>query len=249
MNEGPFDEQDDLQAIAGENPVSPGTFTGRERSEFANRAYRAITSTPRTPRWHRRMFVSGIALALVVGAGAAAYTLTRPISNPIAVGCYEGTSLTATEHITALRGTPAASCAELWNAGELGSAPHPSLVTCVRSSGTAVVFPTKDQSICSRLGLASVAQTRGRGAQLRTSGTAPSIEKLTARLGEAVLNSTCLRSVEALRDVQQDFATFKIHGWSVVRAAAFSTAHPCVGFAIDPTHGIVKLVPQARHRI
>ena len=121
-----------------------------------------ISAAPARPahRYPRRLLVALAALAVAgifAAAAYAGYTLTRPVTPVVTIGCYEGDSLDAnTAAIAAGTSSPVAACARTYASAFPGSQRPSSFAACTLPSGSVGVFPADTAGdTCKSLGLAA----------------------------------------------------------------------------------------------
>lgn len=238
----PTNEEEAFRRLIAVNPVPAEVVEGAGFEPTAAGAHRIIENRKsRRPWWRRRAVVIPLVIGLAGATAAAAYTLTRPVTNTVEVGCFSGPSLSSVEHGTALTGSPVATCSRLWEAGAFGRPTLPPLVECVEPSGAAVVFPTRNVGICSELRLAVP------GKQVIPEKEAVEAQQLTRQLGSIVLGTSCLPPGAARSDALRWMERDQLKHWRVVSAGQFTSSQPCSSFAITSARREVQLIPQARH--
>jgi hypothetical protein len=120
-----------------------------------------IYGAPAAPTQHhpRRILVlaAAVAIAGILAAAAyAGYTLTRPVTPVVTIGCYESDSLDAnTAVLSAGTKSPVAACAGVYASAFPGSHSPAGFAACVLPSGSIGVFPGDTTGdTCKSLGLA-----------------------------------------------------------------------------------------------
>lgn len=144
MTRDPLERLRDADPLAGRDlpaPSDPAAVAMRERIT-ASRA----TSLDRARR--RRWVVGAAVAAAAVATAAAVAVSTSRVTEPTAVGCYDGPSTTANTTVLAASGSnPVEQCRQLWASGEMdpdvtGLEQVPPLVACVLDTADVVgVFP------------------------------------------------------------------------------------------------------------
>lgn len=230
----PFDRLGQADPARTRDPAQP-------TSDRAEATYRGIvTSEPqprRSPRrWARVPVLVGVALLLA----AAAYVLTRPITEPLTVGCYRSASLDADRIVLPANADIPADelCRAEWETGgefATDSDEPPPLTECVLETGTIAVFPSVDDGdVCQALGLAPPDQPSDNGNQ--------SIIELQDALVSRFLDE-CLDLPTATATVEEELARYGFTEWHVISNQPFTADRPCASLAIDPTTRSIELVP------
>jgi hypothetical protein len=238
----PFDILRKLNPVNSDSLPGAGSSEGRallERisAESDASASAAVPGVLRNSR--RRVYVLVLVGAVVVGAGAAAWALTRTETKHLTIGCYASTDLQAnTLVIPASTASPVIACRELWREGAFGSEPTPRLQACVLASGAVGVFPSPSGQACRRLGLVEAAPGRQPGAAAGVG--------LKDALVDRFLAAGCVSEVDAIQIVRSEFRQRHLTAWQVRAADSFSTARPCATLAFEEERHLVLLVPATR---
>lgn len=207
----------------------------------------AVPGAPPRRRPRRRWLLALVPLALI-GAGAAWASLRpTPTAQLLTTGvaCVSEPVLDARS--TAIldddgRG-PVATCAGVWERGELGgpAGSVPELVACDPRTGAVYVFPTANPRFCERSGFAPLpadyAASSPRFASFR--------EAVTHRLG---LSGRCVGPVEARAVVRRALDAHGLAGWSVAEGPGldgrgFDATMGCASLFLDGARATVVLVP------
>ena len=187
----------------------------------------------------RRVVLAVAVAVLALAAVAATVYLTRQPTQVAGIGCAEGLSLDAVHVIAPTGGLDPQQCAELWADGTITNpdiAPAgqvPPLLGCVNDAGTLVVFPTDDQGVCERLGMAVFTPTADATA---------SIIDVQNRLIEQINPQTCPSLDDAQQLAEQALAAAGIDDWTVVSQPA-TDQRPCPSLAFDSTARQIVIVP------
>lgn len=208
----------------------------------------AAHDRPERPRRTRRVFVLvPAALALLIATGFTTYALTREPTHFESIGCFERTSETSNATIVEADGRdPVAVCAEVWQQGAFGAAPHPDhLEACVLESGAIGVFPSSGTGACTRLGLAPVPAsyrkkarriTELREAIVRHFGKPPS--------GASAGDGKCVGETAARALVRRDLDARGYGDWRIeISGEGFTDERPCAEATVDPVREVVTLIP------
>ena len=256
----PFDP---FQLLRELNPVSETDVCGEASSQRAQQELEHILRDgrpprqrspqrgPRRPRW-RRSYVL-VLVALAIGAATAAWALTRTPTKTLTVGCYATVDLQArTVVVAADDRSPTATCREIWQRGDFGSAKVPQLEACVLPSGAIGVFPSPTGQACENLRVAPVApETPAPPPARTTTKPKPPSPQATARtlknkLVDAFLAKPCMNEQQATELVRAQFGKLRVSDWGVRANGPFSVARPCASLAFDEEHRIVLLVPMPK---
>ena len=230
------------------NPFDPDTLPGAESADGRALLERITVEPPpsvsarfpgRRLKWRSAVWVLVLVGAVLVGAGAAAWALTRGETKDLTIGCYASADLQAnTLVIPAGAASPVVACRQLWRKGAFGLERTPPLQACVLPSGAVGVFPSPSEQICRRLGLAEPSPGRKRGAAAGIS--------LKKALVDRFLAARCVSQSDAIQIVRSEFRQRHLLDWQVPAADSFSTARPCATLAFDEEQHLVLLVPATR---
>lgn len=217
-------------------------------SPAAQRLLAAILSTPRQepspaakPRSRSRLGVALAIVALAVAALAATWILTRPVTQPQALACFQAPNLDADR--VGVRLGPSegqAACEALWADSTLSNPDFgppgtvPPLVACVSEAGWLFVFPGDDPGLCTRLGLA-----------IPDPGSMPdadAIRALTSALVDYFSDQQCIPIPQAVIDVREILDTHVGPDWSISSEPG-TDDRPCASFGLDAEERTVFLVP------
>lgn len=200
-------------------------------------ASRPTASTSRARRWRR----VAVFVAAALATAAAAYVLTRPVTEPLTVACFRSANLTADRVILpASSDIPAGElCRVVWEPGgefaaETGGR-RPPLTACVLESGAVGVFPSRENGdVCQQLDAAKPDPTSIDDTQMV-------IELQDALVGQFL--GSCLDLPAAAAVVERELDNRRLSDWEVTNAQPFTTDRPCASLAIDPATRTVELIP------
>jgi hypothetical protein len=225
---------DPMARLATQNPVT-NAVDGENWDETKERIFRSVIAVqPRRRWWKRRSFFAVVIVVGAIGTSAAGYSLTRPVTNPTAFSCFAQDSLTGKQALTRDTGSPQASCETLWKTGIFGKKVPEHFTACVRASGTAAVFPTGEQSICSTLGLFPAEPLDGE-------------ENAAAQLpyivgDELSTQASCptFRTVE--NDIRSTLKRLGLRGWKMRMLQPITKEWPCASWGLVPQSKTINLV-------
>lgn len=234
---------DASELLRRRNPAPPEDYADLGRTEAARAVMERImvgeqgAFPKRAPWWRRRRVIIPVIAAIAIGASAAGYELSQPVTNPTTVGCYADPSL----HVTLVvvlpytGGSFTALCVPKWQHGPLGYSGAPPLFACVMRSGGVGVFPGRLGSPCAQLGLPPAAPP-GPG------------DEAIARAQEQLLTAQdagngCWPEASALREAAAIFERTGLDGWRVLARPGFGPHDRCASISIDPSTRTVYLVP------
>ncbi len=187
-----------------------------------------------------------LVVALLVGTAllvtAAALYLTREPSDPRGIACYQEATLDAPQFIVdAPSSLQPSECGPLWDNGTLTNpavAPGgeiPQLIGCVTTGGGLAVFPSDDNQLCDRLGLARYEQpTRNDGIDLNQ------------RFLDLFSTGGCMTIIDAQLRIEDILADQGIDDWSVTISTPASIERPCASFSLDGDGRRILLIPIPR---
>jgi hypothetical protein len=229
---------DAIARLVRQNPAATSPVDAAKWEETKERIFRSVIATPPRVRWwKRRSFFAAVIVVGAIGASAAGYSLSRPISDPTAYSCYAQNSLTGKQALAQPMGTPRASCAAIWK--RFFGPKIPSHFTlCARANGAAAVFPTGDQSICSTLGLFP-------GEPL--DGEQNAVAQLPYVLGnELTQQSSCptFRTVED--DARLALKRLGLRGWKLRVIQPITKEWPCGSNGVVPQTKTINIVSRMR---
>lgn len=183
--------------------------------------------------------IAAVAASVAVLA-AAAFVVTRAVSDTDAMACYGAVDLEADRVGLQPAELDVAACAELWEDGSLvnkaiiPAGEIPPLTGCVDDDGTLRVFPTADAGECGRLGLAVY------------EGSAPqnvdSIVMVQERLRLFVAGNACVALSDLAAEARSQLAAEGLTDWAVVEGAPTS-GRTCASFAVDDGTMTILIVP------
>lgn len=243
-------EPDPFEVLREANPVDPKTLP-RHTSPAAQAQLEQIVAQPRAEpvpighrRWLRRRFrrqrrlpyLIPIVAVVAIGAGAAAWALTRGASNPLTIGCYATASLSAhTAVIPADGRSPTDACRAQWRQAGLGPAPPASLQACILPSGAIGVFPDSGGDVCQQLALTPLTS--------RQPPSATAVVELKGKLVDAFLANPCLSKPEAEAIIRTQLERLRLSAWTIRPAGSFDNARPCATLGFDTDANAVLLIP------
>ena len=168
---------DPFELIADANPIGAESVPGSD-SEVVRRVFEDVTSrVAHSRRVRRRVQIVGLAI-LALAAIAAGVYLSRPPSQLNGVSCYSAAALDADFFVTlSADGGPGTvdDCVPLWLDGSLTNdaidVPEEAsdLTGCVSEVGQLLVFPSRDDGLCNRFGLAVAEKPTGVEEQIKIS--------------------------------------------------------------------------------
>lgn len=187
-----------------------------------------------------------LVVALLVGTAllltAAAFYLTLEPSDPRGIACYQAASLDAPQFIVdAPSSRQPGECGPLWDNGTLTNpavAPGgeiPQLIGCVTAGGGLAVFPSDDNLLCDRLGLAGYEQP-----------TQNDAIDLNQRLLDLFSTGGCMTISDAQLRIEDILADQGIDDWSVTISTPASADRPCASFSLNGDGRTILLVPIPR---
>lgn len=203
------------------------------------------------------------ALALVAATVVA--LLTRDVTDPTTVACYEEPHLEADTAVVGADGDDAvAACAEVWAEGAFGTPAVPDALTeCVLETGVVAVFPVDDCSQVTRTPAATPSpSTPGPSASAPGAPTSPSPAPPAApppddehranaaefaavrdRLVERFLDEPCMDESTATAAIREVVTGTALERWEVRPNAPFTSARPCASLAFDAEGQAILLAP------
>lgn len=234
--------RDPFERLRGADPARQHKPASPDSSEAQAMYQRIVTSDaassrPMARRWRRVALVVGVALLMV----AATYLLTRPVTEPLTVGCYRSASLTADRVVIPASSDARAEelCRVAWEPGgefasDSGGIPPP-LTSCVLDSGALGVFPSAESGdLCQQLDIAPP------DTSLIENGN-ELIDLQDALVGQFL--DVCLDQQAGTAIVQRELDSRGLEDWRVTNAQPFTADRPCASLAIDPNTLTVELVP------
>lgn len=185
---------------------------------------------------HRRWIMAAGAAAVMASTAAAAWIVTRPADNPLAVACYAQPSLQGEiAGVTPNETDPIEACANVWRSGAFaGRGPVPPLVGCVNRRGIAAVFPAASPAFCDSLGFD------------RLGDGPPSDEPIISlqdALSEAFRARGCVLPEDAVALVRSELDRRGLTDWRINNPGPYSPNRPCGSLYFDPEGRAVTLVP------
>ena len=236
-------ERDPFDILRSNDPVDIGSLPDA-RSPEGQALFRNVTEFGlRRVLRSRRLRVAVVVIS-TVALIAAGWILLREVTLVQGVVCYSATDLNSDR--VGVRPTDEPNvelCIEPWAEGVLNNpgieeGSVPALTGCVNEEGALVVFPTDDQSVCDRLGLATPEPKSP-----SPSGSVPTTDsELQRKLVGFFSTRTCVAMGEASIEVQRILDDAGVEGWRIEAQPAQPT-RPCASFAIDTEARTVILVP------
>jgi len=236
----PFERLKAADPARARQPAHPNDADAQEMYR------RIVTPEPETRtarrRWRRIPLVVGAALLMA----AAGYLLTRPVTEPLTVGCYRSASLDA-DRIVLPASTdvpPDELCRTAWQpGGEFAidaDGQAPPLTACVLDSGTIGVFPSADtDGVCEQLGIAPPDEADPD--RIQQDDTQQIIELQDALVPRFL--DACLDLPTATGIVEDELRQRGLSDWQVTNTQPFTADRPCASLAIEPTTQTIELVP------
>lgn len=223
----------------------PALVAGPEQDAALRRDIRSrVLTADRRPlrAVRRRILVVALLVAAALLATAAGLYLTREPSDPQGIGCYQAAQLDTLQVVV---GAPSSlhprECEPLWRDGTLTNpaiTPQgevPQLIGCVTAGGGLAVFPSDDNQLCGRLGLAGYEQPTQNDAM-----------DLNQRLLDLFSTGGCLTISDAQLRIEEILADQGLDDWSVTISTPASTERPCASFSLDGDKHRILLVPIPR---
>lgn len=141
---------------------------------------------------------------------------------------------------------PVAVCAEVWQQGAFGAAPHPdALETCVLESGAVGVFPSSGTRACTRLGLAPVPASYRKKARRITELR----EAIVRHFGEPPSGASAGDGKWRGRDGSPRVGPARrrcsrVRDWRIeISGEGFTDERPCAEPTVDPVREVLTLIP------
>jgi hypothetical protein len=237
------ERQDAFHELRASDRVHRGRLEGHA-SPRAQRMLRVILDTPREepPPSTRRRLVVVIAIAVIaLVALAATWLVTRPVTHPQSIVCYQAADLESDRVAVASGPTLTASgCEAVWAEGTLSNPEFgpagsvPPLVGCVGGSGALAVFPSDDPSVCARLGLAIPDPASIPGAETVIVLNNALVDYFSAR--------HCIAIPEAVAGVRTILDAHGASDWTIETTPG-PEDRPCASYGLDAEAQTVFVVP------
>lgn len=236
------DQPDAFEQLRAANLVDPTQVDGPD-SPRAQTLLASILATPfaREPnvvRRRRRRLIVAVAILAVLG-GAAAWIVTRAVTNTTAISCYQELNLSGPR--VGLAGHPldAQSCAPFWADGTLTNPDYPPgvvppLVACVTDTGALGVFPSDDHNLCEKLDLAPPDPASIRDAT--------PILDLDQAISEYFATDQCIPIPRAVDDVRQILEDHDASDWTITIGEQ-RPDRPCASLSFEPETHTMRIVP------
>ena len=236
--------RDAFDELVSANPVDRDRLPAG-LSPWAQHTLAAILDTmrdagrPNTPRWKRRRLVVIAVVLLTLVALGATWILTRPVTQPQAIACFQAPNLDA-DRVAVQSGSSAAACEHLWADGTLSNPTFgpagsvPPLVACVSEAGSLFVFPSDDLSLCGRLGLAEPDPSPPQDADR--------VRAIIDDLANYFSDQPCIPIQRAADDVRRILDEQGATDWTI-DATPGTDDRPCASVALDAEQTTVLLVP------
>lgn len=234
-----------FETFRAANPVDESTVPGPDSPE-ARALLTRITATAhdqpsRGRAYTRRRLATTIAVAILTLALAAAAWLTfRDITDPISVVCYREANLESDVSDAPIEGELDVSlCEGAWRDGILvnedivPAGQVPQLVGCALDSGNLAVFPSDDDTLCVRLGLAQPDPASVSEAQ--------EIRQLTADLVEHFSRQDCQPIEAAEQDVRAILDSYDLRDWGVTVMPG-DARDRCASFGLEADDQTVLII-------
>lgn len=236
-------KRDAFDQLRTSDPVDRLRLEGHA-SPRAQRMLRSILGTPReerTPSNRRRLVLVIAIAAAALAALAAAWLITRPVTQPQGIACYQAADLDA-DRVAVQSGltVTAAACEALWVDGTLSNPEFgpagsvPPLVACVNDAGGLAVFPSDDPSICADLGLATPDPA--------STSDAEAVRALNDALVEYFSARQCIPIPEAVVEVRRILDTHGAADWTIQQTPG-PDDRPCASFGLDAKAQTIFVVP------
>lgn len=235
------DAPDPIELVRALNPVDESQIEGHD-SPTARHLLGQILAQPRRSsagsQRRRQVLVWALVAALVT---AFAWTLLRPITDPLGFACYAAPDLNADRvAIAADEALEPTACAPLWanrtltNSGIVAPGGVPYLRACISPGGGLAVFPTADDRICDRLGLPEPDPA--------SIPAADSVRGLAESLSRRINATSCLSIDTAGTMVRDVLDSSGLADWTVATLPT-TAERPCASVAVDSETRTVRLVP------
>ena len=203
------------------------------------------------PQWtvqptRRRVSSRAIAIAIAVavlalGTVAATWILTRDVTNPTGVGCFDRVATNGDIAVAGMAGDLSPDlCAEFWKDGTLvnesivPAGQVPPLTGCVTEAGVLWVFPSDDSAVCEQLGLSTPAPNIGVGNN--------DIRSLGDTLVDDIAWDSCVPIDEAKEQVRAILDERGFTDW-VIKTGPLRPGSICASLAVDAPLKTIRLVP------
>lgn len=173
-----------------------------------------------TVRKRRRRSVAVLLPAALLGIAATSYVVLSSDEVVAAgIGCFDEAHLEGNVTIVSTSGeSPEEVCGKFWAEGVVrhGTSSAPALMPCVNESGAVYVFPSKDESICTRLGLQALPEGYEREAKRFTAMRDELIRRMyeTATAGPATDQDACLTQQQSLEVARAVLSDYEFNEWS-----------------------------------
>jgi len=235
------DAADPIELVRALNPIDESQIEGHD-SPTARRLLGDILAQPRhssdAPHRRRQVLVWALVAALVTAFG---WALLRPITDPLGLACYAAPDLDADRAAMAADGVlDPTGCALLWanrtltNNAIVAPGEVPDLRACVSPGGGLAVFPTADNRICDRLGLAEPDPA--------SIPAADAVRRLAESLSSRINATSCLSINRAASMAREALDDLGLADWTVATMPT-TDGRPCASVAIDNESLTITLVP------
>jgi hypothetical protein len=233
---------DPVELLRAANPVDPSEVDEAD-APGAQTLLASILATPRTPdpvaaRKHRRRLLAVALTALITGA--AAWIITRPITNPSTIACYQAPSLDSPQVGLVGHGTlDPHVCAPYWTNGLLTNGNYPTgtvppLIGCVTDTGILAVFPSDNPDLCQDLNLSTPDPESIKNAE-------PVLE-LDQALSDYFSTNQCIPITQAVNDIQHILNEHDMSDWTITIGQQ-QPDRPCASLAFNPEQHTIHIVP------
>ncbi|MGI8515031.1 MAG: hypothetical protein ACR2NT_07775 [Acidimicrobiia bacterium] len=240
-NRASSDAADPIELVRELNPIDETRIEGHD-SPAARRLLGDILAQPRhspaAPQRRRQILVWALVAAVVT---AFAWALLRPITDPLGFACYAAPDLDADRvAIAADDALGPTACAPLWanrtltNSRIVAPGGVPDLRACLSPGGGLAVFPTADDRICDRLGLAEPDPA--------SIPAADAVRSLAESLSRRINATSCFSIDTAASMVRDALDDSGLADWTIATMPT-TGERPCASVAIDSETRTVTLVP------
>jgi len=230
-----FDALREADPADGIDPVDAAQIKARVHA-------RVLAQVSARRQGGRRVLVAVAVAVLALASIAAAVYLTRQPTQVAGIGCAEDLSLDAIHVIPPTGTLDPQQCATLWADGTITNptvAPAgqvPPLLGCVNDAGTLIVFPTDDQGLCERLGMANYAPLSDGGG----------IVDVENRLVEQINPQTCPSFDDAQQLIEHALAAAGIDDWTIAVSQPPTDQRPCPSLSFRSDLHQIVIVPVPR---
>ena len=201
----------------------------------------AIASERNRPtyRRRRRRFAVLLVPVALLGVAAAGYALLRADEAVAAgIGCFDEAHMEANVTIVSTTGeSPQDVCGKLWAQGVVnhGTTSVPELMPCLHEGGDVYVFPSRDESICTKFGLQDLPEGYERAARRFVKMRDALVDEIYefATAGPATEQNACLSEEQSLQITRQVLSQYGFEDWTAEVATGDYEGRECanaIGF-------------------